>query len=56
MKCRECDTEITKENQKVISGIVKYKSKCKKCIDKYISDYNKRRNERIKKDSWFDVS
>ena len=56
MKCLECKEEITKENQKVISGIAKYRSKCKKCINKYIADYIKNRNDKIKKASWFDVS
>ena len=56
MKCIECKDEITKENQKIIRNswcVTKYKSKCKKCINKYQSEYVKKRNEKIKKAKWF---
>ncbi len=56
MKCKECNDNITEENQKIIRnswGVAKYKSKCSKCINKYINNYNKKRNAAIKKARWF---
>ncbi len=53
MKCKECNKEITKENQKVVSGIGKYKSKCKDCINAYHRRYGRKKAKLLKEASWF---
>ena len=53
MKCKQCNKEITKKNQKVVSGIGRYKSKCKDCINLYHKAYAKRKAKLIKDASWF---
>lgn len=56
MKCKECNNEITKKNQKVVSGVGKYKSKCKDCYRKYHREYAKKKAKAMKEATWFDVS
>ena len=49
--CSICEKEITKENV-VRNGAYKTR-KCRKCLNKIISTFNKKRNEQKKKDKWF---
>ena len=56
MKCKECNNEITKKNQKGVSGVCKYKSKCKDCYRKYHREYAKKKAKAMKEATWFDVS
>ena len=51
MICTVCKKEITKENI-VRNGAYKTR-KCRKCLNKIISTFNKKRNEQKKKDKWF---
>ena len=51
MRCLECNIKITKKNQ-VRNGPYKY-NKCRKCINKIVRAFNKKRKETLKKDKWF---
>jgi|TARA_Y100001963_G_C6615700_1_gene369168 predicted sulfurtransferase len=54
MKCKECNKEITKENQKVISGNVgKYRSKCKPCYNKDLKLRYQKKKKAIEESRWF---
>ena len=53
MKCKECNTEITKENQKVVSGVCKYKSKCNDCYKEYHKKYARKKAKALKEARWF---
>ena len=53
MKCKQCNNKITKQNQKVVSGVGKYRSKCKPCINKYLKLRYIKRKKAIAESRWF---
>ena len=53
MKCKQCNNKITKENQKVVSGVGKYRSKCKPCINKNLKLRYQKKRKIIEESRWF---
>ena len=53
MKCKQCNNKITKENQKVVSGVGKYRSKCKPCINKDLKLRYQKKKKAIEESRWF---
>ena len=54
MKCKQCNNEITKENQKFTSGKNgRYISKCKPCYNKDLKLRYKKRKKAIAESRWF---
>ena len=54
MICKECNSKITKENQKFTSGNNgRYISKCKHCYREDMNLRYKKRKKAIKESRWF---
>ena len=50
--CRDCKVALDKRNKVRINGITN--KRCKKCHNKYIGEYNKKRSKALKEfESWF---
>ena len=49
--CKDCAVKLDKDNMIKKSGVTY--GRCKECNNKYLAEYNKKRQKRLKESKWF---